>query len=85
MAIFDSYYIMNKPEWRDQENQEYRNNTEKHFSLFYENHKKEWTTIPINDKMMISNAVRSRYIQEGMLMEAVTIDDWLKHIETLNN
>ena len=54
MAIFDSYYIMNKPEWRDQENQEYRNNTEKHFSLFYENHKKEWTTIPINDNLLSS-------------------------------
>lgn len=81
--IFDSYYLMNKPEWLDQENQEYRNNTEKRFAQYFAKHKKDWESIPINDKMLISNAVRSRHIQEGMRMEAITIDDWLKHIETL--
>jgi hypothetical protein len=29
--------------------------------------------------------VRTRTVNEGMLMEAVTIDDWLKHIETLGD
>lgn len=83
MIIFDSYYLMNKPEWLDQENQEYRNNTEKRFARYFKKHKKEWESIPINDKMMISNGVRSRYVQEGMQMEKVTITDWLDHIESL--
>ena len=39
--------------------------------------------MPINEKMAISNAVRTRHVQEGMRMEAITIDDWLQHIETL--
>lgn len=81
--IFDAYYTMNKPEWIDQENQEYRNSTELRFADYYKKHKDKWDAIPINDKMMISNQVRSRSVMEGMRMEAITIDGWLKHIEKL--
>ena len=81
--IFDAYYTMNKPEWIDQENQEYRHKTELHFKEYYKKHKNMWESIPINDKMVISNQVRSRSVMEGMRMEAITIDDWLKHIENL--
>lgn len=79
--IFDAYYTMNKPEWIDQENQEYRNSTEMHFANWYKKHEDIWNSIPINDKMMISNQVRSRSVMEGMRMESVTIDGWLKHIK----
>lgn len=81
--IFDAYYTMNKPEWIDQENQEYRNKTEKRFSEWFKKHKDMWENIPINDKMAISNQVRSRSVMEGMRMEAITIDQWLKHIESM--
>lgn len=81
--IFDAYYTMNKPEWIDQENQEYRNSTELRFADYYKKRRDMWDAIPINDKMMISNQVRSRSVMEGMRMEAVTIDGWLKHIEKL--
>ena len=81
--IFDAYYTMNKEEWLNQENQEYRTKTEKRFSQWFKEKKSMWESIPINDKMMISNQVRSRSVMEGMRMEAITIDDWLKHIETL--
>ena len=81
--IFDAYYTMNKPEWIDQENQEYRNSTELHFSKWYKKHEDIWNSVPINDKMMISNQVRSRSVMEGMQMEAVTIDGWLKHIKEM--
>ena len=81
--IFDAYYTMNKPEWIDQENQEYRRETEKHFSSWFKKHEGIWKDIPVNDKMIISNQVRSRTIMEGMRMEAITIDDWLKHIKKI--
>ena len=80
MMVFDAYYLMNKPEWLNQENREYRDATEKHFSKWFKKHESLWNATPINDKMVISNQVRSRSINEGMLMEAVTIDDWLKKI-----
>ncbi len=80
MIIFDAYYLMNKEEWKNQENQEYRYKTEKRFAQYFKKHKSKWDTMPINDKMMISNQVRSRSVMEGMRMEAITIDDWLEHI-----
>lgn len=81
--IFDAYYTMNKPEWVNQENKEYRDNTELRFADYYKKHETMWKSIPVNDKMMISNQVRQRSVMEGMLMEAVTIDQWLEHIKTL--
>lgn len=81
--IFDAYYTMNKPEWINQENQEYRHKTEQRFAYYYKKHKKTWIDMPQQDKMMISNQVRTRSVMEGMLMEAITIDDWLTHIEKI--
>ena len=81
--IFDAYYTMNKPEWVNQENKEYRDDTEKRFAEYFIKHEDLWDSIPSPDKMMISNAVRSRSIGEGMLMEAVTIQEWLKHVKAL--
>lgn len=81
--IFDGYYNMNKPEWINQENKEYRELTERRFSQYFKKYKSLWDEVPQTDKMYISNGVRSRIIQEGMYMEAVTIKDWLDYIEKL--
>jgi len=81
--IFDAYYTMNKPSWITQENKEYRDSTELRFAHYYEKYKDLWQNVPIQDKMQISNQVRTRSVMEGMQMEAVTIDSWLRHIERL--
>lgn len=81
--ILDAYYTMNKPEWIDQANQAYRDSTERRFAAYYRKHRAVWDALPVGDKMMISNQVRSRSVMEGMQMEAMTIDTWLKHIERL--
>lgn len=83
LMIFDAYYTMNKPEWLNQENQEYRDSTERRFAAYYAKRKSMWNSIPVSDKMVVSNQVRQRSVMEGMTMEAVTIDAWLKHIEEL--
>ena len=83
--IFDAYYAMNKPEWINQENREYRQKTELRFEDYYAKHRDLWNSIPAGDRMAISNAVRSRSVSEGMQMEAVTIDGWLRHIESLQS
>lgn len=82
--IFDAYYTMNKPEWINQENQEYRDLTEKRFADYYRKYKDKWDSMPINDKMAISQQIRQRSVMEGMRMENITIEDWLAHIEKLN-
>ena len=81
--IFDAYYTMNKPDWINQENKEYRDNTELRFKEYFIKHKKIWDDLPINDKMIISSKVRERSVLEGMLMEALTIDQWLNKIMKL--
>lgn len=81
--IYDTYYTMNKPEWINQENKEYRRLTELRFSEYFKKHKKIWDSIPESDKMQISNAVRSRTVMEGMQEEQMTLKDWLRYIESL--
>ena len=83
--IFDAYYTMNKPDWINQENKEYRDNTEKRFSNYFKKRKSLWNNISTNDKMVISNQIRTRSVMEGMQMEAITIDDWLKHVGKIKN
>ncbi|MBQ1465324.1 MAG: glycosyltransferase family 2 protein [Eubacteriaceae bacterium] len=81
--IFDAYYTMNKPEWANQENKKYRDLTELRFARYFLKHEDLWNSISQPEKMMISNGVRSRSVSEGMLMEAVTIDGWLRHVKGL--
>lgn len=81
--IYDAYYTMNKPEWIDQENQEYRRLTEKRFGEYYKKHKKVWKKYPMQEKMQISQGVRGRSVMEGMQMENMTVDEWLRKVEKL--
>ena len=61
--ILDAYYTMNKPEWINQENKQYRDSTEKYFSQYYLKWKKLWDDMPAQDKIVMSNQVRQRSIQ----------------------
>lgn len=79
--VFDAYYTMNKPEWINQENREYRDMTEKRFAEYFAKHRSLWDSVPVPDKMRLSNDVRTRSVNEGMLMESVTIEEWLKRME----
>lgn len=83
--VFDAYYLMNKPDWINQENKEYRDKTEMRFKRYLLENEELWNTMPIPNKMQISNQVRGRSISEGMQMEAITVDGWLKHIKELKD
>ena len=79
--VMDAYYTMNKPEWINQDNREYRDSTEERFAAYYAKHRDLWNSVSVPDRMAISNGVRGRSINEGMGMESVTLDDWLRHVE----
>ena len=81
--IYDAYFTMNKEEWINQENKEYRDNTEKRFAEYYRNFKQMAEAIPMNIKGMILQGLRNRFYQEGMLLETITFETWIKHIENL--
>ena len=80
---FDAYYTMNKPEWINQENKQYRDKTERRFAQWFKKYASLWNQVSVNDKMVISNSVRTRSVGEGMTMEKITIDGWLKKIKKL--
>ena len=83
MMIFDTYYTFNKLDWVNQDNKEYRDKTEKHFSEYYKKRKCMWDKLSSDEKIQLSNSIRQRSIMEGMVMENITLDDWLKKIESL--
>ena len=73
---FDSYYTMNKKEWLDQENQEYRKSTERRFSEYQREFKVLVGLIGIV-------GVKNRMFGEGVMLEKITFDDWIKHISEM--
>ena len=79
MMVYDTYYLFNKPEWKEQENQEYRQLTEERFRAYYKKFNDLWNETPKEVKMVISNGIRQRSIQEGMEMENITLGDWLSN------
>jgi glycosyltransferase involved in cell wall biosynthesis len=83
VMIFDTYYTFNKVDWVNQENKEYRDKTECRFSEYYKKRKEMWEKLSTDEKMQLSNSIRQRSVMEGMVMENITLDDWLKKIENL--
>ena len=81
--IFDAYYTMNKTEWVNQENKDYRDSTERRFAKYYKKYKKKWDAISDTDKIQISQGIRGRSVNEGMQLEMMTVKEWLEHIERI--
>ena len=81
--IYDAYYMMNKAEWLNQENQEYRYNTEKRFQRYYLEFQHLSDAVSEQTKSQIIVGMKNRFFQEGMFLEDVTFKDWIKHIQEL--
>lgn len=79
--IFDAYYTLNKKEWIDQENQEYREAVEDRFAEYFKEFKPLYEAIDEKIKMQIVAGIRNRMFGEGLMLESVTFDDWIKSIE----
>lgn len=81
--IYDCYYTMNKKEWLDQENQKYRIDTEKRFKKYYIKYKEYFDTIDEQSRNQIIVGMKNRMFQEGLMLENITFDDWIKEIMNL--
>lgn len=78
--IYDCYFTMNKKEWLDQENQDYRIATEKRFKQYYLKYKEYFDTIDEKEKNQIIVGMKNRMFQEGLMMESITFNDWIQEI-----
>ena len=81
--IYDAYFTMNKSEWINQDNKQYRDDTEKRFKKYFTDFVSVYSATPQDVKQQIIVGVKNRFFQEGMFLETVTFDDWIKHIMEL--
>lgn len=78
--IYDAYYTMNKEEWINQENRSYRDATERRFAKYYSDFKYLFDGISQDIKTQIVVGMKNRFFAEGLLMESITFDDWIKGV-----
>lgn len=83
--IFDMYYGMNCDRWWTEEGKPFVEMTEKAFKKYYLTFKELFEKCPEEAKAQIIMGEKNRYFQEGMLLERVTFNDWIKHIEDIKD
>lgn len=79
--IYDAYFTMNKDEWLNQENSEYRQATELRFKEYWLKHKNLHDSIPQDVKTQIIMGIKNRMYGEGMVLETLTFNEWIKQVE----
>ena len=81
--IYDAYFTMNKEEWLNQENKEYRLATEKRFKDYWFKFKHLHDSINSDSKNQIIMSIKNRMFSEGVILESVTFNQWISEIEKL--
>ena len=79
--IYDAYFTMNKDEWLNQENKEYRHATELRFKEYWLKYKYLHDAIAPLDKAQIIMNIKNRMYGEGMILETLTFSEWIRHVE----
>jgi hypothetical protein len=81
--IYDAYFTMNKDEWLNQENKDYRYATEKRFKDYWLKYKYLHDSIPSDIKAQIIMGIKNRMYGEGMILETLTFNEWIKEMEEM--
>lgn len=81
--IYDAYFTMNKAEWLNQDNQEYRRATELRFKRYFSQFEMLFRACPNDVRSQIIMGIKNRMFGEGLLMETQTFDQWIDHIQKM--
>ena len=81
--IYDAYFTMNKDEWLNQENVEYRRATELRFKDYWVKYKYLHDSIPMDMKAQIIMGIKTRMYAEGMVLETLTFEQWIRQVEQM--
>lgn len=81
--IYDAYFTMNKDEWLNQENKDFRNATERRFKEYWLKYKPLHDAILPEMKAQIIMGIKNRMYGEGMLLETLTFAEWIKQVEAI--
>jgi len=80
---YGTYYMLNKPIWLDPMNAKYRYETEKCFQKYFKVHKQIFNSIEDKTKQQVIAGTKRRVLNEDVLLEKFTFDEWINHIEEL--
>lgn len=78
--IYDAYFTLNKDEWVNQENQEYRTSVEWRFAKYYGKYEMLLRGCPQEVRARIIVSVKNRMFGEGLLLEKQTFDQWIAQV-----
>lgn len=81
--IYDAYFTMNKDEWLNQENRDYRLATERRFKKYWLKYKHLHDSISMDVKAQLIMGIKNRMYGEGMILETTTFGDWIKQVEEM--
>lgn len=79
--IYDVYYSLNHDRWWSEEGHGYLPQIEKRFKQYWLDFKGLFNGCPQDARAQIIMSIKNRYFGEGLLLERITFDDWIKHIE----
>ena len=81
--IYDAYFTMNKQEWLNQQNGEYRLATERRFKSYWTKYKYLHDGIPNDAKTQIIMSIKGRMYAEGVVLETITFNEWIQQVEAM--
>ena len=82
-SAFSCSCLTMKPISTDPMNAEYRYKTEKCFKDYFLRHRELFRSVDPKAEKEIIQGTKRRVLNEGVLLEGFTFDDWIKHIEEL--
>lgn len=80
---YDSYFTMNKEEWLNQDNQQYRIDTERAFAAYRREFILLYNSVPKAARDRFVVGIKNRMFSEGVVLEKITFDDWIRRVEAL--
>ena len=81
--VYNTYFMMNKKEWLEQENREFRNNSERRFKEYYNKYSYLMENTSPQVKAQIIQKLKTTFFQRGLFLESITFDGWINYIKKL--
>ena len=81
--VYDTYFSMNHDRWWTSDGKTYKDITEERFSKYWTDFKYLFEKCDSEKRNQIIISVKNRFFGEGLMMEKITFDDWIKRIENI--
>ena len=82
-TIYSAYFDLDKPEWHDPKNKEYKEKAEQKVKWYYDKFQDIYDEVTAQRSWEILKIARDKITKQGKYLESITFYDWIKHIEEL--